>query len=70
MATIRPGVFTKLLKDESRKADIIEVNVNIAETDIRTKVVEVVKSAKELLDIGEATVIVSGGRGVGPMSSS
>lgn len=69
MATIRPGVFSKLKKDESREGEVIQVNVNLYEADIRTKVVEVVKTEKELVDIGEAQIIVSGGRGVGNKES-
>jgi len=65
MATIRPGVFEKLAKDENKKCVIEKVTVNLTEADIRTKTLEVVKLAKVLADIGEANIIVSGGRGVG-----
>jgi Electron transfer flavoprotein, alpha subunit len=65
MATVRPGVFSKLEKDEARTAAVENVNVNLKDEDVRTKVVEVVKTAKDLVDIGEAEFIVSGGRGVG-----
>jgi electron transfer flavoprotein alpha subunit len=65
MATVRPGVFSKLSKDEARTASVEVVSINLSEADIRTKVVEVVKTAKDMVDIGEANVIVSGGRGVG-----
>ena len=65
MATVRPGVFSKLEKDEAREAAIENIAVAIKAEDIRTKVVEVVKTAKDLVDIGEAEFIVSGGRGVG-----
>jgi len=65
MATVRPGVFAKLAKDEARTATIENVKVDLKEDDIRTKVVEVVKEIKDVVDIGEAEFIVSGGRGVG-----
>ena len=65
MATIRPGVFEKLAKDEKRTCEIEKVTVNLKESDIRTKTLEVVKVAQVLADIGEANIIVSGGRGVG-----
>ena len=65
MATIRPGVFERLTKDVNRKCEIEKVNVNLKESDIRTKTLEVVKLAKVLADIGEANIIVSGGRGIG-----
>lgn len=65
MATIRPGVFEKLERQENRKYEIEKVNVNLSESDIRTKSLEVVKSNKTIIDIAEANIIVSGGRGVG-----
>lgn len=67
MATVRPGVFEKLARDAS-KADaskIEKVNFQLTESDIRTKIQEVVKLAKEVEDISEAKVIIAGGRGVG-----
>lgn len=65
MATVRPGVFEKLEKNEDHHGVIERVNVALVETDIRTKVIETVVTAKELVDIGAAEFIVSGGRGVG-----
>ena len=65
MATIRPGVFEKLAKDETRTCEVEKVTVNLTEEDIRTKTLEVVKLAKDIADIGEANFIISGGRGVG-----
>ncbi|MCI5726334.1 MAG: electron transfer flavoprotein subunit alpha/FixB family protein [Clostridium sp.] len=64
MATVRPGVFTKVESDPS-KCKIEKVSVNLADSDIRTKVIETVKTAKDIIDISEAKIIVSGGRGVG-----
>ena len=64
MATVRPGVFSKL-SDEDRNFTVEEVEVKIADSDIRTKIVEIVKEAKDIVDISEANFIVSGGRGVG-----
>ncbi|MDP4178972.1 MAG: electron transfer flavoprotein subunit alpha/FixB family protein [Bacillota bacterium] len=65
MSTVRPGVFEKLKKDENRQGEIINVDVKIDDADIRTKVEKVVKSVKDIADISEAKIIVSGGRGVG-----
>ncbi|MBU3188694.1 electron transfer flavoprotein subunit alpha/FixB family protein [Clostridium bowmanii] len=65
MATIRPGVFEKLARDKNRTCKIEKINVNLKESDIRTKTLEVVKLTKDIADIGEANIIVSGGRGVG-----
>lgn len=64
MATVRPGVFTK--STEKNTEFVVEnVKVQIEPSDIRTQVLEIVKANKEIIDIGEAKVIVSGGRGVG-----
>ncbi|KOF57412.1 electron transfer flavoprotein subunit alpha [Clostridium sp. DMHC 10] len=67
MATVRPGVFSKLAEDQSNvSSDKIEkVAFSLTEDDIRTKVLNVVKVAKDTVDIGEAKVLVAGGRGVG-----
>lgn len=65
MSTVRPGVFERLQKDEARKGEIKKVEAKLEESDIRTKVEEVVKLTKDVKDIGEAEFLVSGGRGVG-----
>lgn len=64
MATVRPGVFSKLA-DEDRDFTVEEVEVKLEAADVRTKIVEIVKEAKEVVDISEANFIVAGGRGVG-----
>jgi len=65
MSTVRPGVFEKLVRDSAAKGTIEEVKFELEESDIRTKVVKAVKSLKDIMDISEAKIIVSGGRGVG-----
>ncbi|MBL4937222.1 electron transfer flavoprotein subunit alpha/FixB family protein [Clostridium sp. YIM B02515] len=65
MATVRPGVFERLKKDESRTGSIEFEKIDLTKEDIRTEVIEIVKTAKDMVDIGEAEIIVSGGRGIG-----
>ncbi len=67
MSTVRPGVFSRLEKDNSKinPEKIQKVDIKLTEEDIRTKTEEVVKLSKNIMDIGEASVLVSGGRGVG-----
>jgi electron transfer flavoprotein alpha subunit len=65
MATVRPGVFERLAKNEDRNGEIELVTVDLEQEDIKTIVEEVVKTAKDVMDISEAEIIVSGGRGVG-----
>lgn len=65
MSTVRPGVFEKLSKDENRAFQVEKFDVQLSASDIRTETIEVVKSVKEMVDITEADIVVSGGRGVG-----
>ncbi|AUN00474.1 electron transfer flavoprotein subunit alpha/FixB family protein [Clostridium botulinum] len=65
MSTVRPGVFEKLEKDANRDGSIENIKVNLKESDIKIKIKEIVKLAKEIEDIGEAKILVSGGRGLG-----
>ena len=64
MATVRPGVFAKIDTDGSN-CKLEKVEVNLTDSDVRTKVLEIVKAKKDIIDIAEADFIVSGGRGVG-----
>ena len=64
MSTVRPGVFEKLAKDTNRTFTVEEFKVELSASDIRTETIEVVKSLKEMIDITEAKVLVSGGRGM------
>ena len=43
----------------------MKLSVSFGENDIRTKVVEVVKSVKEMVSLTDADIIVSGGMGLG-----
>ncbi len=65
MSTVRPGVMEKAAKDEAYKGEIINVKPAMAESDIRTKVVEIVKSAKDFVSLTDANFIVAGGKGLG-----
>ncbi len=61
-ATIRPNNIPSLIKDESRSGDVTSVNVEIK--DLRAIVKDVVRKATSGVDLSEAKIIVSGGRGV------
>ena len=62
VATVRSGSFAKNL-DESRTGEVIAEDAS-ADT-VRTKVVETVKEIAETVNLEEAQIIVSGGRGMG-----
>lgn len=65
MATVRPGVMTALPSDKSRQGAIEEFKVEFEAKDMNIKIREIVKQEKKLVDITEANVLVSGGRGIG-----
>ncbi|ENK1244654.1 electron transfer flavoprotein subunit alpha/FixB family protein [Clostridium botulinum] len=65
MSTVRPGVFEKLEKDSNRDGSIANIKINLKESDIKIKIKEIIKLAKEIEDISEAKILVSGGRGLG-----
>jgi electron transfer flavoprotein alpha subunit len=65
MATVRPGIMKELGKEEGRKGEVIEVSVKLSDDEIKTKILEIVKEAKKRVNLEEAKIIVSGGRGVG-----
>ncbi len=65
MATVRPGIMKELEKDDSRKGEVIDFPVKLAEGEMKTKILEIVKEAKKRVNLEEAKIIVSGGRGVG-----
>lgn len=65
MSTVRPGVMQKLEPDDSRTGEIIHVNVRLEDSDVRTKVLDIVKSVKEVVSLTDTEVIVAGGRGLG-----
>ncbi|MEK4495146.1 electron transfer flavoprotein subunit alpha/FixB family protein [Ureibacillus sp. FSL W8-0352] len=60
--TVRPNNIAPLDRDESRTGDVQSVSVDIK--NLRTIVKEVVRNATTGVDLSEAKVIVSGGRGV------
>lgn len=65
MSTVRPKVFKKLAKDTSRKGEIVEVKSKISEKSLRTKLIEIIQSTEKKVNLAEAEIIVSGGRGIG-----
>ncbi|WP_027398136.1 electron transfer flavoprotein subunit alpha [Anaerovorax odorimutans] len=68
MSTVRPGVMQRREKVEGAKGELVNVKVAISESDIKTKIIEIVKSAKELVSLTDADIICSGGRGLGDPS--
>ncbi len=65
MATVRPGVMEMPTRDAARTGEIIMVDAGLSEADMNVEILEVVKNEKKSVDITDAKVLVSGGRGVG-----
>lgn len=65
MATVRPGVMKRIDKDKTRTGELIKFNVDFTDADMNVEILEVVKADKKAVDLTEAKLIVSGGRGIG-----
>lgn len=65
MATVRPGVMQKIDRIDGAKAEVIEFNPGFTPDNKYVEILEVVKSVKDTVDIMDAKILVSGGRGVG-----
>ena len=66
MATVRPGVMKKREFDENgaSKVELVHPAFTLTEADIHTKVLEIVKAARAMVDLTGAEVVVSVGRGI------
>ncbi|QFJ53749.1 electron transfer flavoprotein subunit alpha/FixB family protein [Pseudobutyrivibrio xylanivorans] len=65
MATVRPGVMQKLPKEAGRKAEVINYKPELKENNRYVEILNIVKNATSTVDIMDAKILVSGGRGVG-----
>jgi electron transfer flavoprotein alpha subunit len=65
MATVRPKVFKPLPADPARSGAITPVDLSKTVWDIRAKILEVVNEVGPSVNLEEANIIVSGGRGLG-----
>ena len=65
MATVRPGVMQALPTDTSRTGEVEVFQVDFTDADMNIKIREVIKEKHAKVDITEAKVLVSGGRGIG-----
>ena len=64
MATLRPNVFAVGARSSGRNAEIVEFKPELDAGQIRSRAVEVRASAGQKVELTEANIIVSGGRGV------
>lgn len=64
IATVRPNTLPLGTLDTSRKAQVEKRSLSLTEP-VKVKVLEVKKGEKQELDVAEADIVVSGGRGLG-----
>ena len=65
MSTVRPGVMKKAEFVPEHKAKVERISVEFADGEIRTRVIETVRSLQQTVNLIDAEIIVAGGRGVG-----
>ena len=63
IATLRSGAFQKV--EDPTEGEVVAKEVKVADDVIKAKVTESVKEIAEMINLEEAEVIVSGGRGMG-----
>ena len=65
MATVRPGVMQKIDRIDGAKANVVEFNPGFVENNRYVTIKEIVNAVNDTVDIMDAKILVSGGRGVG-----
>ncbi len=65
MATVRPGVMQRIEPKKGAKANVVEFKVDFKKDNKYVEILEVVKNVSDVVDIMDAKILVSGGRGVG-----
>ncbi len=64
MSTVRPGVMKPMEPDTSRAGEIVDLEVTAEMVKNRSKVLEFIPTAGDEVDITEAEIVISGGRGM------
>lgn len=64
MSTVRPGIF-KTPEKTPKKPKITKIEKNYKEKDSVNKILEIITKKKQNINLEDAEIIVSGGRGVG-----
>ncbi len=65
MATVRPGVMQKNEPVADAKAEVVEFNPGFTPDGKYVEILDIVKNVADVVDIQDAKILVSGGRGVG-----
>ncbi len=64
MATVRPGVMQRISPVESR-AKVENYPVNVPKESVNVEILDIIKKVSDKMDIQDAKILVSGGRGMG-----
>ncbi len=64
IATARPNVLELNEPDESKSAEVVDAEFSLDDSQLKTKVVEIIQEEGAKVDLTEAERIVSGGRGM------
>ena len=62
--SLRPNVFSAAAADPSAKPEVANLKVPIQAEDIKARVMETEKAVSETVELSEAEIVVSGGRGL------
>ena len=65
MATVRPGVMQRIHPAEASSAKVENYRVDIPQESFNVEILDIVKKVSDKMDIQDAKVLVSGGRGMG-----
>ena len=65
MSTVRPGVMKKLKKDATRTGNVENFAVDFSENGKNVEVLEYVKETIKKVNIEDANILISAGRGIG-----
>lgn len=65
MSTVRPGVMQKIEPDFTKEIEKTEIKVEFTADDMQVEVLEMVKEDKKQVNIEDAEILVSVGRGIG-----
>ncbi|WCK56756.1 electron transfer flavoprotein subunit alpha/FixB family protein [Aneurinibacillus sp. Ricciae_BoGa-3] len=65
MATVRSKVMKAIEPIKGRLGEIIEEPIGLQESDLRTRVLDIVRDTSQRIKLDEAHIIVAGGKGLG-----
>jgi len=64
VATLRPNAFPSGTPDSARSAEVVRLDPPLSADELRGRVVRLEKPEEQELDVAEASIVVSGGRGL------